>query len=138
MGSSSSSSSSSNNFSSYRRASSTTRSTSRERHHHHHYPPAAPQRYLLEEQSVSTTGPSTTTHAGLRYLVEPSKHSVGSSTGSRFVTSEGARYREYYDQDRPEEVVYVYRDAPTRSRRASFDAGRGARRYEGEYGWPYR
>ena len=130
-----SSSSSSNNFSAYRRASSTTRSSSRERHHH--YPPAAPQRYLLEEQSVSTTGPSTT-HAGSRYLLEPSKHSVGSSAGSRFVTSEGAKHWRYYDQDRPEEVVYVYRDVPTRSRRASFDAGGGARRYEGEYDWPYR
>ncbi|KAK4043843.1 hypothetical protein C8A01DRAFT_31943 [Parachaetomium inaequale] len=87
-----------------------------------YYPPAS-KRYLME-QSASAAGSSS---SGSRYLLEGSS----SNAGSRFP---GSSQQRYYEQVRPGEVVYIYRDPPARSRRASFDAG-GVRRHDGEFGW---
>jgi hypothetical protein len=48
-----------------------------------------------------------------------------SNAGSRSTSSSRGKY---YEEDRPGEVIYIYRNPPARARRASFDAG-GVRRY---------
>lgn len=111
---------------SYRRATSrerTERLTETERE----YPPA-PKRYLLG-QSALTAGPS---GSGSRYLLERSSSNNGLAVGSRFPTSAQHGYYYGYDQRRPSEAVYVYRDPPPRSRRASFDVA-VPRRYDEGY-----
>ncbi len=85
-----------------------------------YYPPA-PKRYLLEQGA----GSSSSTSSGSRYFLDSS----ASTAGSR--ASGSSRWRSY-EEDRPGEVVYVYRDPPPRSRRVSFDAG-AVRRREGEW-----
>ena len=104
---------------SYRRAPSRERTeilTTSERY----YPPA-PKRYLLGQGA----GSSSSTSSGSRHFLDRG----ASTAGSR--ASGSSRWR-YYEQDRPGEAVYVYRDPPPRSRRVSFDAGL-VRRHEA--GW---
>lgn len=95
------------------------------------YPPA-PKRYLLG-QSAFTAGPS---GSGSRYLLERSSSNNGLAVGSRFPTSAPHGYYGY-EERRPSEAVYVYRDPPPRPRRASFDVG-VPRRYGEGYDWYLR
>jgi hypothetical protein len=92
-----------------------------------YYPPAS-TRYRLEP-SIPAAGPSSSYES--RYLLERTLSNTGSATGSRFSTSS---QRRYYEDDHPGEVVYVYRDSPSKSRRASFDVG-GTRGYVGGCDW---
>ncbi|KAL2020821.1 hypothetical protein VTK56DRAFT_7914 [Thermocarpiscus australiensis] len=83
------------------------------------HPPAPAQQQYLLERSVSTVGSST---AGPRYLLGRSASTAGAPGGSRLLGLDECRsqQRRYcYDEDRRPEV-YISRDVPTRSRRASF------------------
>ncbi|KAL2182039.1 uncharacterized protein P884DRAFT_266418 [Thermothelomyces heterothallicus CBS 202.75] len=92
------------------------------------YRPSVPERYLLE-QSSSTAGVS---HPGLRYYLKRSSSITSSNTGSRVLSS---TQQSHCDDSRPGEV-YVYRDRPTRWRRASSDMSRDGR-HVGGYSWDY-
>lgn len=99
----------------YRRATSrerTERLTTTDRY----YPPATHGYFV--ERSTSTAGSSS---SGSRYLLERSPSNAGSRSTS---SSRGV----YYEEDHPGGVIYIYRNPPARTRRASFDAG-GVRRY---------
>ncbi|KAL2172174.1 hypothetical protein VTG60DRAFT_7018 [Thermothelomyces hinnuleus] len=92
------------------------------------YRPSVPERYLLE-QSSSTAG---VPHPGLRYYLKRSSSITGLNPGSKVLSS---TQQSHYDDSRPGEV-YVYRDRPTRWRRASFDMSRDGR-HVGGYSWDY-
>ncbi|KAK4097485.1 hypothetical protein N658DRAFT_518599 [Parathielavia hyrcaniae] len=90
----------------------------------------APKRYLLESSSPAATTRPASSHWP-RYLLERSSPHAGPAAESSVSSFSQPRH---YDNHRPGEVAYVYRESPPRSRRASFNVG-GLRRYEDGYGW---
>ncbi|KXX82692.1 hypothetical protein MMYC01_201069 [Madurella mycetomatis] len=92
-----------------------TTAVSRERRSDQRYYPSAPQRYPTETSVSAARSGSSATVATPGYVL------------GRSLPTAGPR-RSYYREGSSPEVVYVYRDAPARPRRASFDTDAGADR----------